>query len=514
MSGAVRSSSRATVRAIRLIARRELLDITRDGRFRTAAVIVAALLAVALGAGWSHHRDVADQQARAQAATRAHWLAQPAKDPHSAAHYGIYAFKPRAPLTLFDTGVEPYTGVAALLEAHKQNEFQFRPAQDRAAMGRFGELTAAATLQLLVPLLIVLLAVEGFAGEREQGTLRLLCATGVAPRTLAIGKLAGMGAAIAAIVLPAVTAGAVALVWSASDVPAPVSAPADGAGVSFAFASASLAFASSTAAATLARAVPLAGVYLAFFLVVSCVSLAVSARAASSRRALAILMAAWAFNAVAAPRIASEIGRARHPAPTAFAFAQELQRATYDGQDVHTFIAARARELKARLLREHGVSRVQDLPVNLRGVDYLEREAHANDIFDEQYGALWRTFARQNQLRQWASLAAPLLALRGLSAALAGTDFAHHQHFAAAAEAYRRTLVRAMNENLAHGSTSARFDYTASADLWRQLPPFTYRAPSAGWALAQERGSLAALGLWMILAIAALGRAVSAMRVD
>ena len=61
----------------------------------------------------------------------------------------MYAFKPKSPLAMVDTGVDPYIGVAVWLEAHKQNEFKFRPAQDRTAVQRFGEMTGAEVLQLL-----------------------------------------------------------------------------------------------------------------------------------------------------------------------------------------------------------------------------------------------------------------------------------------------------------------------------------------------------------------------------
>ena len=290
------------------IARKELIEITRDGRFRGAAAIVLGLLLVALGAGWTHYRDVSAQHRSAQELTRRHWLSQPAKDPHSAAHYGIYAFKPRQPLSLVDTGVDHYTGVAAWLEAHKQNEFQFRPAQDRTVIVRFGELTAATTLQFLLPILILLLAAETFAGEREQGTLRQVLSLGVAPRTLAMGKLAGVAAALALVLVPAAVVGAFALVLASPQV---------------------------QAQDLLTRPGTLAAVYVMYFGVIASVSIAVSARAGSVRRALAVSICIWAANALVAPRAASEVGKWLHPTPTAFEFAQDVQRATYDGLDVH-----------------------------------------------------------------------------------------------------------------------------------------------------------------------------------
>jgi ABC-2 type transport system permease protein len=468
------------------IARKELTDITRDGRFRGAAAIVLCLLVVALGAGWTHYRDVSAQHQSAQQLTRQHWLSQPAKDPHSAAHYGIYAFKPRMPLSLVDTGVDHYAGVAAWLEAHKQNEFQFRPAQDRTAIVRFGELTAATTLQFLLPILILLLAAETFAGEREQGTLRQLLSLGVAPRTLALGKLAGVAVALALVLVPAAVIGAFAIVWAS---------PRAGADE------------------MLGRPATLAAIYLVYFGVVSSLSVAVSARAASVRQTLAISIVFWAANALVAPRLASEIGRWRHPTPTAFELAQDVLRETYDGLDVHEYNLRRARELKARLLRHHAVARVEDLPVNFRGVDYLEREEHANRVFDREYGRLWRAFDEQIAVHQRAGLVAPLLAVRSLSMAIAGTDLFHHRHFARAAEAYRRQLVRAMNEDLAYHSTSARLGYTAAPELWARLPPFEYRVPSLSWALGSQQWSLLALVLWLFVGAGYLIWSVRTMRI-
>lgn len=176
------------------IARKEIVEMVRDGRFRFAGGMVFLLLSCALLLGWQHYREVSAQQQAAQLATRHQWLNQGKKNPHSAAHYGIYAFKPKIPLSLLDRGTDPYTGVAVWLEAHKQNQFQYRPAQDATAVQRFGELSGAMVLQVLVPLLIVLLAFSSLAGEREAGTLRQLMSLGVRPSVLLRGKALGVAA--------------------------------------------------------------------------------------------------------------------------------------------------------------------------------------------------------------------------------------------------------------------------------------------------------------------------------
>lgn len=174
---------------IRTIARKEMLEMIRDGRFRWSAIITFLLLIGALAMGWQHYSEVNIQHEAARKATRGSWLAQGEKNPHSAAHYGVYAFKPKMPLSLVDRGVDPYVGVTAWLEAHKQNEFRFKPAQDATALQRLGELTGTTVLQLLLPLLIVLLTFSAFSAEREQGTLRQLLSLGLKGSDLAAGKL-------------------------------------------------------------------------------------------------------------------------------------------------------------------------------------------------------------------------------------------------------------------------------------------------------------------------------------
>lgn len=191
-----------------------MLELRRDGRLRWSAAIVFALLAVSLVVGWHHYQDVRIQHEQAQEAMRAQWLNQGPKNAHSAAHYGVYAFKPTLPLSFVDSGLDAYTGVAVWLEAHKQDEFRFRPAQDATAVERFGELTPARVMELLVPLVIIILTFSSVAGEREQGTLRQLLSIGVDRRTIATGKALGVAAILGAVLIPAAVLGALAVTLS------------------------------------------------------------------------------------------------------------------------------------------------------------------------------------------------------------------------------------------------------------------------------------------------------------
>ena len=479
---------------IATIARKEFTEMTRDGRFRLAALVVAALLVAALVTGWRHWRDVAALHADAARATREHWVRQPPKNPHSAAHYGVYAFKPRPPLAFVDRGVDDYVGTHSWLEAHRQNEYRGRPAQDATPAARFGAWTAAAVLQLLVPLLVVLLAFPAFAGERDRGTLRQLASLGVAPARLAAGKALGVAGALALLLVPAALAGALALVLAGAASTGGGSAVADG--------------------DTALRVVALGGGYLLYFGVFLTVALAVSARARSARSALVALIAFWAVNALAAPRLAAAIARRAAPTPTALAFNARLERGLAGDVEGRSS-DERARQFQDGVLRAYGVRHVDSLPVNFAGLRLEESERHGNRVFDAEYAALYDGWRAQERVRTALAVAAPLLAVRALSMGLAGTDFEQHRDFQAAAERYRRELVGRMNLAVAEDSRTADgMTRAADSTLWRAVRPFTYTMPAASWALARQGGTVAVLAAWLAAGALAAGWAARRLRVD
>ena len=461
------------------IARKELVEMTRDGRFRGAAIVVVVLLFAALITGWRHWRDTSALHAAAARATRADWLAQPAKNPHTAAHYGIYAFKPKPPLALVDRGVDSYVGSYTLLEAHRQNEFRGRPAQDATPAARFGEWTAASVLQLLVPLLIVMLAFPAFAGERDRGTLRQLASLGVPPPQLAMGKALGSAAALGLLLVPATILGALGLVLAGGE-------------------------ADLDHMSTLPRVALLTGGYLLYFALFLALALVISARARSARSALVLLLAFWSANALAAPPLAASIARALHPTPTAMGFSLGVERALLT--DPHGLgNAQRAAQFRDSVLRAYGVTHVDSLPVNFAGLTLEEGERHGARVFDAQYGALHEQWRAQERVRAALAIGAPLLAIRALSMAIAGTDFEQHRDFQMAAERYRRDLVQRMNRGVTAGSRSADgLRTSADSTLWATVPPFVYRMPSVRAVLANQWGNLSVLAAWAVMSLAAV----------
>lgn len=464
------------------IARKELVEMVRDGRFRWSAVITALLLTGSVALGWQHYREVSAQHETARRDTRRQWLNQGDKNPHSAAHYGVYAFKPKMPLSLVDPGIDPYVGVAAWLEAHKQNDFKFKPAQDSTALQRLGELTGATVLQLLVPLVIVLLTFSAFTSERELGTLRQVLSLGVKRSDIMWGKALGISAALAMLLIPAAIAGLAGLILASGD---------------------------GTVTQSWSRMALLTLAYLTYFACLIGISLAVSAWSKSSRVALIALLGFWIFNGLIAPKAGAGIARAMYPTPSALEFARDVEHDIENGIGGHDPVDARTEALKAELLKKYKVDSVEKLPVDFNGLRMQAGEEYGNTVFDNHFNALWATYEKQRRVHELAGLLAPALAIRSVSMAMSGTDFPQHSHFAKAAEEYRRYINREMNMNLAQNAKGKPV-YMADQSLWESIPEFRYVAPDLQWILAKQTVSLTMLVLWLAFAI--LGAAGAARR--
>jgi ABC-2 type transport system permease protein len=463
------------LRTIRTVAAAEGRHLLRDGRFRAAALATLALLVAALGSGLVKSRADHETRRDAEAAMRRQWDTQPPRNPHGSAHYGMYAYRPVPPLAVFDRGLEPYVGTAMYLEAHYQNPVRYRPAEDDTNLARVGALTAAAVLQLGLPLLVIMLAAGTIAAERGEGTLRQVLASGVSPHQLVIGKAAGIALALGVVLVPAVILGVLALAATA-----PALDPVRVAGLILGY-------------------LGYLGVWLA-------VTFAISARARTAASSLLTVLAIWAITIVVVPVLAAHAAAERHPVPSSEEFWEGIEadmKETFQAHAGETEVFVAFRD---RLLEQHGVTRVQDLPVGFWGLVYLESERAADAVHDRHYRRLWDIYERQQRMLAVAALVSPYLAIRHWSSAMAGSDLAHHGAFVNAAETYRREINRQLNEHLAvQGRGTA--EYFADETFWRTLPAFNYQPPAGRWAV--ETASWAST-LLLLQAVAVAGAAMLA----
>jgi ABC-2 type transport system permease protein len=463
------------------IAVKDATEIWRDGRFRIAAGLLFVLLIAAVAGGVRNQSEIARQHQDAQRAERDVWLDKGDMNPHAAAHYGAFVFKPVQPLSAIDPGLDPFVGVFVFLEAHKQQLARHRPIEDATPTRRLGQLTPASAALVLLPLLVVALTFSSFAGEREQGTLRPLLAMGISRRSLLAGKAMGAMLPLTAVIVPATIGGAAILFWNApADPDAPIGARAAGLGVT----------------------------YLVHTLIWIGLGLAISARSRTQGAALVMLLAIWFANAFIMPSLAMAAAKSIDPSPSAIEFAASIQ----DEKDSWPTWDERVERVMQRFL--DGEFESSMAPANVEVVALLESEADETALYDRRFAGLFALYREQMESFERAGAIAPTLAARSLSMALAGTDAAHDREFAAAAARYRAAMLTTLNTELASSGRLNTFDYTRGRDLWEQVPPFDYDVPAARWAVSQVSWSAGALAAWLIATALAATWSVATMRVE
>src|SRR3546814_6254612 len=144
------------------------------------------------------------------------------------------------------------------------------------------------TLQVLLPLLIVLMGFSAFAGERESGTLRQVMSLGVRRRTLLLGKLLGTSAAVGLVALPDILIGVGGLIFGL---------PGDNAQAG-------------------QRGLLLLLFYMLYALAFLFLTLGVPAAARTAKGALIALIGFWAMATFILPKAAADISKMVTPTPT------------------------------------------------------------------------------------------------------------------------------------------------------------------------------------------------------
>jgi ABC-2 type transport system permease protein len=251
--------------------------------------------------------------------------------------------------------------------------------------------------------------------------------------------------------------------------------------------------------------------YLAFWAVLI---LLVSALVGRSRDALLGLLALWAVVVVLLPRLAPDIASAAYPLTnrlqTDIAVARDLRTMGDSHNPDDPYFA----QFKQSVLDRYGVSRVEDLPVNYKGLLGMEGERMTSELFDRYSTQSYDAQERQNGVVQAIGALSPAIALRTLSMAAAGTDFAGHRRFLEQAETYRYDLVQRLNRLQADAVSYA--DDTAedpdadrrkrvTAANWQKMPDFSFRQPGGATLATAALPGLAVLLAWLAFASLLLG---------
>lgn len=476
--------------SIRLIASDEWRLLRRN---RVAMLGLVMLIALSLLAALTSlaQRDSSDAiRARFQQQADAAFDGAPARHPHRMVHYGHFVFRPLPVLAAFDPGVDAFTGNTIYLEGHRQNSANFGDVRQSSLLVRFGQLTPAFVLLALAPLMLIFIGFGTVARERERGTIRQLFAHGVSARSLLLGKAWGLAQVAALMLAPAM----LALGWLIASEGAP-----------------------------LVPGLVMLGGYALYLAIWVFLVVIASAFAAHARTALMALIGIWAFAVILLPRIAPDLALAAHPALTRLETDIAIQKDLRAMGDSHNPDDPYFNAFKARTLKQYGVEKLEDLPVNYRGLLAIEGEKLTSRLFDDYARRQFEAQKAQSRQTDLAGLVSPAIALRRASMAIAGTDLEGHRRFLAQSEAYRFAIVQQLNELQAKSITyvddgNRNKDPEAARRVridpknWQDVPDFAYRAASTDEKLKAAIPGLAMLMAW--LAALLLGLRFAARRLE
>ncbi|WP_374488643.1 ABC transporter permease [Zoogloea sp.] len=466
------------------IAREEWRLLWRDQVAVTGLVLLLLLTVMSALTAWEQ-RQVADaERARYQTQVNHEFESQPDRHPHRMVHYGQFAFRTLNPLAAFDSGIDPYTGHTLYLEGHRQNSANFGEVRQSSLMLRFGQLTPAFVLQVLAPLILVFIGHAAVARERETGTLRLLVSQGLPLGRLVLGKLLVLAGVAALALTPAVLALLGMILMSSADI--------------------RLGFL-------------LIGSYGVWLSLWACTVVGVSALVSRGRDALIVLLSVWVFAVVLIPRFGADLVAWLQPLPTRFETDLAVSRDLAALGDSHNPNDPYFNSFREKVLAQYGVSRIEDLPVNYKGLLGMEGERLTSELFS-RYAA--DSFAAQEQQQRYAdafSLISPLLALRRVSMIASGTDLHAYRLFLEQAEHHRYALVQQLNrlqaEKLNFSTDRSSLDNRIGHEHWRNIAEFRYAAETSSEMLHRALPMTGVLLIWllatgglMVMACRRLGR--------
>lgn len=457
---------------LRVIVSKEIKEMWRENLLKYSGFILLFMLVLATIIGVEQYHRTNRQYQAAKNSERSIWETQSAKNPHSAAHYGTYAFKPKVAFSLIDKGVNQYTGNVIFLEAHKRNEAMYSEASDSTEIGRFGDLSISFVLLYLFPLLILLLCYKSFSKEKEMDTLRLLKSQNVSSISLVIGK------------------------WLAAYIPIFISVS-----ILFLLIGGILSSVKDYAFFDWTSLAFLFGGYLLYYIILLSLFIAVSIWSKTSSMSFVICLFIWILFSFVVPKISTNITNDRFPYPTKQMFQAAVKDEVAKGLDGHNPWNEEAKLLKEKTLKEYGVDSVSQLPFNYDGYRMQKGEEYQAKIYKKHYEGLKDIFFEQSKQFKALSSFSPLIPLRLLSMNICNTGYIAHWNFSDKAESYRIQKQRILNNDLKDNSKTGDWDYKMTQEGFKKLPHFQYEPPTLNEILKNDRSNFFILFAWVALSL-------------
>lgn len=379
---------------------------------------------------------------------RKQWDEMEPSNPHSAAHFGSYAFKSTSILNSIDEGINSVTGNVLRLEGHKQNDVVFSEASQSLLISKFGKLKPALIFQFIIPLFLIFFAFNSYTSERSNGRLKLLLIQGASLRKIVFSKVFSIW-----------VIGIILLITSII--------------VQFIFNGTQL------SSDTLLRLMLLFSTYAIYFFIIVNLTVLLSVVFKNSTAALSITILIWVVWTIFLPSIIGKTAEEINPLPTRIDFKESMADDRSKGIDGHNPRGDRRQALEKATLEQYNVDKLEDLPINFSGILMQADEEYGNKVWDKHFGSLYNQLKAQKYIYQISGVFNPFISLQNLSMGLSGTDMYHHLDFLAQAEKYRRVFIKSLNDEYAFGgSKTGQRGWKASNEFFRSVKEFHYKNPT------------------------------------
>jgi ABC-2 type transport system permease protein len=452
---------------------KEVVSSIRDQRLAFLFIAMVLLVSTSLFMAYTQSAKTASEKTELTKHMREQWDSLN-MDAHSASHYGKYVFTPQSSLGFFDLGISNYVGRFLKVEAHLQNDPQFSQANESSDTIRFGDLSAARLLQVLLPLLLIFMAYDTVGREREQGTLKLLVAQGVSMRRLIWQKIIAHFLLAQLVLIPVMTA---AFIFQVSG------------------------DATSKTNDDFTRFVLLLLLYSGFSFIVICITVSVSAKLKESHNTLFAMLGVWFVFILFLPKMTANAADGFYPLPSKKEFHLAIEKEVKNGVDGHNKSDIRSKLFIDSVLTHYQVSNVNQLPINIDGALMQADEDYRNMVTKKNFGFVKEKIYEQNYLSQQLAWLNPFLSVRDLSMSICSTDYFQQAAFEEQVQNYRIELMRTLNDYMTTHSKPGDWGSKAESSFFQSVPDFIYHQPSLWWCLTNYWLSIVAFAIWLVASI-------------
>ena len=456
---------------------------SRNRTFRGSSLGVLLVLLISVFLGNRQTQKQTERYTQAQQQLRQQWENIDAMNPHGAAHYGTYVFKPTNLLSSLDDGVNSVTGNVLRVEGHVQNEIVHSEASQMQFISKFGKLKSSLLLQYVLPLLLLFLAFNSVSSEKNSGRLKLLILQGAKPSELLWGKTLSVwlyGVAVLSFTI---------LIYTLFNI-------------------------SNVDAETASRTGYFYLSYALYYFVVSGLTVFFSARWQNATVALTSMLGIWILWTIFLPNILLSSVEKWHELPSRNTFQMAMREDRSKGIDGHNPADERGAELERQTLEEYNVDSLSQLPINFDGLVMQADEEYGNQVWDKHFGNLRKVMAQQKQSYQVAGIFNPFISLQNASMGFAASDNLHHQEFLVQVEQYRRGFIKSLNDEHAYGgSKTGDWGWEANNEFYRSVADYQYKPTALAKVFSSYLLDLGLLAAWVLLVGMLLGLGSKKMQI-